>query len=253
LVAAPLAAGARPAGHGFTDANRRDGTCYYVHDDVPGVRMIALDTTSAAGAADGAVGPEQFGWLAERLAEVHSRYRAPDGTEVVTGAEDRLVVLFSHHGLQTLTNERAASRLPDGSLLGAGQVEQLLHRFPNVVLWLHGHTHTNAIRPRPNPAVPGAGFWEVTTCAVMDWPGQARLVELVDPGDGTVRIACTMLDHDSPVVADLRLPGREQLAGLHRELSANVPFAGLESVHAGTTDDRNAVLSVRAPFRLGRE
>src|SRR4029450_624668 len=89
--------------------------------------------------------------------------------------------------------------------------------------------HVNAVRPRPapDPERPGGGFWEVTTCAVMDWPGQARLVELLDSRDGMLRIACTMVDHDSPVVPDRDARTRPHLAGLHRELAANVPLAGV--------------------------
>jgi hypothetical protein len=257
FVEAHLAAGGRPSGHGFTARNARDGTCYYTYD-VPGVRLVALDTTCPAGAADGALDADELRWLAGELAAVHSAYRGPDGSLVRTGHDDRLVVLFSHHGLDTLTNTRGTALGPDGRpLVGAREVEALLHRFPNVVLWLTGHTHANTVRRRasPDPARPGAGFWEVTTCAVMDWPGQARLVELLDPRDGSLRIACTMVDHDSPVVPD-RDPAaalrRSDLAGLHRELSANVPFAGLDSALAGDVLDRNVILTLPAPFPLGR-
>jgi metallophosphoesterase (TIGR03767 family) len=255
FVEAHLAAGGRPAGHGFTERNAREGTASYTHD-LPGVRLVALDTTCAAGAADGALDAAELAWLEAVLAEVHASHRAAGGSWVRTGNDDRLVVLFSHHGLDTLTNARGAELGADGQpVAGARRVEALLHRFPNVVLWLTGHTHTNAVRsrPAPDPDRPGGGFWEVTTCAVMDWPGQARLVELLDPGDGLLRIACTMVDHDSPVVPD-RGPfagpaaaGREHLAGLHRELSANVPLAGLGSPTAGTAGDRNVVLTLPAP------
>jgi metallophosphoesterase (TIGR03767 family) len=246
FVAAHLAAGGSPAGHGFTERNARDGTCYYVYD-LSGVRLVALDTTCPAGAADGSVDADQLAWLERELSAVHSVHRRPDGSVVTTPNEDRLVVVFSHHGLDTLTNPRGAAN-------GRRRVEALLHRFPNVVLWLAGHTHTNAVRPRPSPYPdrPGGGFWEVTTCAVMDWPGQARLVELLDTRDGMLRLACTMLDHDSPVVPRRNPRTGPHLAGLHRELAANVPFAGLGSPLSGSRADRNVVLSLPAPFPLSR-
>ena len=101
--------------------------------------------------------------------------------------------------MDTLTNTRGWHPGPDGEpLIGAGELIALLHRFPNVVLWLNGHTHTNAVRPRPDPDQPGRGFWEVTTCAVVDWPCQTRLVELADSG-GQLSITCTMVDHDAPL------------------------------------------------------
>ena len=97
------------------------------------------------------------------------------GSEIRTGHDDRLVILFSHHGMDTLDNTRVWHPGPGGEpLIGAAELVALLHRFPNVVLWLNGHTHTNAIRPRRDPADPARGFWEVTTCAVVDWPCQTR-------------------------------------------------------------------------------
>ncbi|HET9657188.1 MAG TPA: TIGR03767 family metallophosphoesterase [Kineosporiaceae bacterium] len=251
FVEAHFAAGARPHGHGFTERNRRDGTAYYSHD-TPAARLIALDTTCLAGAADGSLDADQLRWLEEQLVEVHSSYRAPDGTVVRTGHEDRLVVLFSHHGLDTLTNTRAFAA--DGApVVTADDVLRLLHRFGNVVVWLSGHTHTNGVRPRVDPLDSTRGFWEVTTCAVVDWPCQTRLVELVDGGDGVLWITCTMVDHDSPAapapVPASQLSGAD-LAGLHRELAGNVPWAGFDSPLSGSPSDRNVVLPLRAPFPL---
>ena len=267
FVEAHFRSGARPDGHGFTETNRRTGTAYYAHD-TEHVRLVALDTTCLAGAADGAVDVDQVRWLEERLVEVHSQFEAPDGSTVRTQNEDRLVVLFSHHGLDTLTNRRGVRPGSDGSdVVGAPDLLRLVHRFPNVVLWLNGHTHTNGVRPRPHPDRPGGGFWEVTTCAVVDWPCQTRLVEIVDAGDGMLALACTMVDHDSPQHLTGSWPatgtggvplqgaapaGKVDLAALHRELAANVPWAGLESALAGEPADRNVVLPLRAPFPLPR-
>ena len=267
FVEAHFRSGARPDGHGFTEANRRAGTAYYAYD-TEHVRLVALDTTCVSGAADGAVDVDQVRWLEERLAEVHSQFEAADGSTVRTGHDDRLVVLFSHHGLDTLTNRRGVRPGSDGSdVVGAPDLLRLVHRYPNVVLWLNGHTHTNGVRPRPHPDRPGGGFWEVTTCAVVDWPCQTRLVEIVDAGDGMLALACTMVDHDSPQHLTGSWPaastggvplqgvapsGKVDLAALHRELAANVPWAGLESALAGEPTDRNVVLPLRAPFPLAR-
>jgi hypothetical protein len=238
FVRAHLDARGRPGGHGFTAANAAAGTAYYVHD-LPGVRLIGLDTTRITGAAAGAVDVDQLAWLTERLVEVHSRYRTADGREVSTSAADRLVVLFSHHGVDTLTNLRG----PD--LVGGPELLALLHRFDNVVLWLNGHTHTNGVTPRPSPTGDG-GFWEVTTCAVVDWPCQTRLVELVALGPDTMAVVCTMVDHDSPLGVGPALDGStlttRQLAALHRELAANLPIVGAGSRLEGTAADRNVVL-----------
>jgi metallophosphoesterase (TIGR03767 family) len=248
FVEAHFRPGARPYGHGFCERNRRDGTAYYVHDTAA-VRLIALDTNCLAGGAAGCLDHDQAAWLEERLAEVHADYEAPAGTQVRTGNPDRLVVLFSHHGIDTLNDTRTGHAGPDtGPLLGAAEILALLHRFPNVVLWLNGHTHLNAVRRRVHRDNPVRGFWEVTTCAVIDWPCQTRLVELVDHGS-YLSIVCTMVDHDTPV-APAALETRDDLASLHRELAANVPFRGARSGAAGTPADRNVELRVFPPFPL---
>ena len=247
FVDAHLRAGSRPFGHGFTERNRLDGTAYYVYD-TPAVRFIALDTNCLAGGAAGCLDREQARWLETRLHEVHSAYCGPDGNTVRTGHDDRLVILFSHHGTETLNNTRC-HRGPDGEpLLSGAELETLLHRFPNVVVWLNGHTHTNAVRPRRDPADPAHGFWEVTTCAVIDWPCQTRVVELVDHGE-YLSIVTTMVDHDTPVAAT-SLDTTDDLAALHRELAANVPWD--VSALAGVTADRNTELRVLPPFPLDR-
>lgn len=251
FVAAHFQPGAQPLGHGFTEQNRHDGTAYYVHD-TPAIRFIALDTNCLAGGADGCLDRTQARWLEARLAEVHGSYRGPAGEEVRTGHGDRLVVLFSHHGVDTLTNTRYGHRGPDGEpLLGAAEFLALLHRFGNVVLWLNGHTHINSVRARCDPAGPARGFWEVTTCAVVDWPCQTRVVEITDVA-GELAITCTMVDHDSPL-APRSLDRAADLAALHRQLAANVPLIG--AAGPGRPDrpsDRNVELRIRAPFPLSR-
>jgi hypothetical protein len=258
FVDAHLRAGARPAGHGFTASNSLLGTAYYVHD-TPVARFIGLDTTRTTGAAAGAIDVDQLWWLQARLAEVHSTYRAADGTTMRSSADDRLVVVFSHHGRDTLTNLRGVRSVGGvaddaADVVGGGELVDLLHRFPNVVLWLNGHTHTNGVRPRVDPLDRRRGFWEVTTSAVVDWPCQTRLVELVDLGQGAMAVACTMVDHDSPLGPGPSLEGASlttaQLAALHRELAANVPLMGADSALAGLATDRNVVLPLRAPFDL---
>ena len=251
FVQAHFRPGARPSGHGFSEQNRLHGTAYYVHD-TPAVRFIALDTTCLAGGAAGCIDADQARWLEARLGEVHAAYRGRRGEEIATGHDDRLVVLLSHHGIDTLTNTRGGHQGPGGeAVLGASGLLSLLRRFPNVVLWLNGHTHANSVRARRDPDDPARGFWEVTTCAVIDWPCQTRLVELVDRG-GYLSIICTMVDHDTPLAAR-SLDTTDDLAALHRELAANMPFAGAHHpVGAGTAADRNVELRIAPPFPLGR-
>ncbi|MBA2573882.1 MAG: TIGR03767 family metallophosphoesterase [Nocardioidaceae bacterium] len=241
----------RPLGHGFTTTNRRSGTAYYVHDVGP-VRLICLDTTSAAGAADGCVDEDQARWLRERLEEVHSYRLTAEGTALTTGHTDRLVILFSHHGIDTMTNNRTLPADPDGSrLIGGPELRDLLHRYANVVAWINGHAHRNCVTPRHDPLGRSGGFWEITSSALMDWPCQARLLELLDNGDGTLSLVCTMVDHDGVVSPEPDLPWTGRwLAGLHRELAGNEPWRGFGSAARGGLADRNVDLRLPAPFPL---
>ena len=217
---------AHPQGHGFTVDNVRRGTAYFVHD-TPAVRFIVLATACPGGGAEGRLDAIQAGWLEARLAEVR----------------DRLVVIVSHHGLDQLANHRDGGGSPH---LPPAEVLALLLRFPTVVLWLNGHTHATRVRPRPSAA---GGLWEVTTCSLVDWPSQARLVELLDRGEGVLEIACTMVDHASPTNPEAGETGAD-LAGLHRQLAANQPRGGFGLKLEGTPLDRNVVLRLPAPFPL---
>jgi hypothetical protein len=221
-----LRAHAGSDGHGFTQTEG-EPKLYYVFD-TPAVRFITLDTVCPAGGADGSIDAPQLHWLERRLEEVHSRFRSRDGSAVRTRSSDRIVIILSHHGFDSLVNPRA-DPLRD-------ELMDLLLRFDNVALWLNGHIHANRITARFDTER-RRGFWEVTTASIVDWPCQARLVELFQAGGGKLGIACTMVDHDGG-----------GLAALHRELAANVPFNGFDADRSGTPLDRNAILLLPSPI-----
>ena len=154
FVAAHLSASGMPRGHGYSEQNLTAGTAYSSYDGLEGVRIILLDTTNLNGRSDGSLGSRQVGWLEDRLREVHSRYSSPEGTLVTADNADRLVVLASHHGLASLTNDREEVDGPeeDQPRVAAAEVRALLDRFGNVVLWLNGHRHRNEIVFRRSPA-----------------------------------------------------------------------------------------------------
>jgi metallophosphoesterase (TIGR03767 family) len=234
--------GGAPMGHGFTMQNLADGTAYYVIDDVsPMVRGIVLDSVNPNGDSRGSLDQAQFAWLRARLEEVTGPGR------------DRLVVVFSHHTIGTMTN-----RFPVGSddpshfgqrVLGE-QVKALLLEFPNVVLLVNGHTHVNRVTPHTRPD--GGGFWEVNTAAHIDFPCQARLLEIADNRDGTLSVFATVVDADAPLVAAHTVgsgTSTAQLASLGREVAAN-DAQKRRSDRRGALEDRNVELLVAAPFPL---
>ena len=248
FVDAHFSALSRPTGHGFTEDNRRAGTAYYCHD-VGAVRFLCLDTSGTAGAADGCLDRAQADWVEDRLVEVSSHHVGRTGREVTTGNTDRLVVVMSHHGLDTMTNRRQVA--DGGTPVGGAELRSVLHRFGNVVAWINGHSHHNRVVPRADSTGRTAGFWEVTTSALVDWPCQARVLELVENSDGTLSVVSTMLDHNGLVRP---APGERRtgawLAGMHRELAGNEPVRGFTSPRSGEPGDRNVELRLPAPFPL---
>ncbi|HEX2031709.1 MAG TPA: TIGR03767 family metallophosphoesterase [Actinomycetota bacterium] len=249
-----------PKGHGFTKENEDTGTAYYFDDRYPLFRMITLDTTNPGGESRGSIGAAQLAWLEQRLIEVHSKYYDAAGNVVDTGdpSRDRLVVLFSHHGIATMDNpfvnpDPFTPEENDQPRSHGPQVERLVHRFPNVILWVNGHSHANEIRPRIDETKRNFqggknGFWDVTTSGICDWPTQSRLIEIIDNGNGLLSIFCTMVDHAAPPVPRSDA-GIAFLASVHRELAANDPQDGSDT-RRGEPADRNVDLVIQAPFPL---
>ncbi len=185
----------------------------YVHD-LEHVRIVVLDTNHPYGHYEGSVGDAQLQWLSDRLGETN-----------------KLVIIATHHGAEALTNTT-----PDSShaaaaerLLGAAMV-QVMHRHSNVIAWLSGHRHYHRVVHHPHPEGVTEGFWEITTASILDWPSQARSVEVVRHDDGSVVIICTPIDHAGDLVPGVHAADSlEGLAGLHRELCANLVGAGAEA------------------------
>ena len=224
----------RPQGHGFTQDNLARGTAYYAHDDLPGIRVVVLDTTNPAGIFEGSIDETQLDWLRDTLRDA--------------AIEERLVVVASHHPRGSMTNDRESW----GDVAGEGrrvlgdELDRLLLEHPHVIAWVSGHIHRNRVTARPGRG--GSGYWEISTSSVMDWPTQCRLIEILDHGDGLLSLLLTMVDHDGPV-APADVDSVDGLAGWHRELAANDPFGvGGFDAH-GTPGDRNVELLVRDPRR----
>lgn len=192
-------------GHGYGLAGERlcdedpDNDGYYAFT-ANGVRFIVLDTVnddfarangftpgvltteSIAGAdiiggyAEGAVDPVQLAWLREEVA----------------AHPDKLIVVSSHHTVNSMfTRLRDDACAPGLGCLadaferaGYATGEQLtaeLAEVPNVVAWVGGHTHRHRIQPKDGAA---GGFWNVESSSLIDWPQQARAIELWVTADG---------------------------------------------------------------------
>jgi metallophosphoesterase (TIGR03767 family) len=233
-----------PVGHGFTADNVSNSTAYYTFD-IGRIRGVVLDTVVSAGGPNGSLDPGQFAWLEAQLQAASSRWLAADGSVVSRpGHADKYVVIFSHHTVGTMDNVPAGS-----GRIGGDGVTALLLRYPNVILWVNGHTHRNQVIPhsRAAGAAIAGGFWELNTAAHIDWPEQSRIVEIVDNLDGTISVFGTILDHSGPIARGSSLSGNSSLASLSRELAAN-DWQDRSDFRRGAVEDRNVELLVPAPF-----
>ena len=240
-------------GFGLTPAGERrrsrGSALYYSFSPHPVLRFIALDTTVDAGGAGGNLDHPQYMWLKRELRRARKL--------------DQLVVVYAHHPLEMMDNatpdEAAGSfdRDPRDSRpvhlgrTGRASLRALLMRSPNVVLYLAGHKHYD--RVWPNFGKGGRGFWQVITNALAGAPQEARMIELMDNGDGSLSIFTTMLAHAAPTAAPApgAALGPSGLASLSRELAWARRPGGRSAKPAGGPM-RNVELVVRDPRRAAR-
>ncbi len=228
--------GPGPVGHGWTQGHVDSGTTYWSADIGRHLRLFGLDTCNRLIGADGAIPKGQFEWLEAGLAECV--------------ATNRLAVILSHHNSVTMGNTAESVFHPGDDLVHADELLAMLLRYPNLILWLNGHTHTHTIRAHARPEGTG-GFWEVTTASCIDYPQQQQVVDICDNGNGTLSINTVTLDHASPAQwtpGDLSQVG---IASLSRELSAN-DWVASPLAMSGSPLDRNTELLLPEPFPLSR-
>jgi metallophosphoesterase (TIGR03767 family) len=220
-----------PVGHGYTAANRQDGTAYYFFDQ-GSFRFVVMDSVNPNGYADGSLDDAQFDWL--------------KGT--IAAAAGKAVIVFSHHTSDTMGNPLVLTGLdPSPRVLGAAVTSFLLSQ-PRVIAWVNGHTHRNQIKPHVRADGSG-GFWEINTASHIDFPQQARLIEVVDNADDTLSIFTTIIDHAGPADYAGDLSNTVSLAGLSRELAVNDPQSDIPSL-TGTALARNTELLLATPPEL---
>lgn len=231
-LAAHLAAehaGAGPVGHGFTAEDLAAGRTYYTARLAPGVRAISLDSTNPAGLAHGSISDEQFRWLETTLA----------------AHPDEYLVVFSHHTSGSMDNPLPDPDDPEAPTHTGAEVTSLLHQHPQVVAWVNGHVHANRITPHQGLDARHS-FWEITTASHIDFPQQARIIELARSGRGILSIFTTLIEADAPYRASYDDGSQEALASLYRELSFNDLHRS--PGHEGEPADRNTELLLADPL-----
>ncbi|MBX7190444.1 MAG: hypothetical protein K1X94_00210 [Sandaracinaceae bacterium] len=229
-----------PSGHGYPASGDVDTTlgANWTLDVVPGVlRIVAIDTSDRSGGSEGLLTQDFIdGWLEPELDRA-----VTDGV---------LVMLASHHNTRSIDvyeGQGTDGPMVPGALSGP-EIEAIVASHPEVIAWLVGHVHDNQIRAVHGADAAHPGYWEIMASAIADFPSQARAIELVDNGDGTLSIFATLVDYDTDDCFERRFRALTQMefvsawagnvttdpAQLDVELVRAIPDSAADAVHAAS-------------------
>jgi len=224
-------------GHDHGLDHEQPETAYWYRNIGERVRLVGLDTVNRYGGWQGCIHREQFEWLCE----------------VLEASKDKYVVLSSHHPLENLFN----SYVPDGVGEPAleKEVQELLEKYPNVILWFSGHVHDHKIQECLKSDGTHA-FWEIRTGSHIDWPQQSRIIEIMKAEHDQIVIGTSIIDHAGPLLfkgSAKELSDPVALAGFSRLLAANDWQRHREGINSfesleGTPEDRNIWLWANDPL-----
>jgi metallophosphoesterase (TIGR03768 family) len=173
-----------PIGHGFSQSNVTSGFACYTFEPKPNmpIKVIVLDDTQSEDDLNTGIpyslcslDTNRYAWLVNELDQGQ--------------AEGKLMIIAAHVPIGVgIWNPNAP--------ISEEQLIAQLHTYPNLLLWISGHRHCNAITPlaSPDPAHPELGFWEVETSSLKDIPQEFRTFEIAFNSDDTVSIIATDVD-----------------------------------------------------------
>lgn len=266
-------------GHVSPDQNKssNENASYYAFNKGK-FRFIVLDTNAEGGGANGNLDNPQYKWLKKELNKYSAVQLKDNGKIKRTSGKNKLLVISSHHTLETMDNptpDEAAGVCTDNlepgcdsdprnskpihlGQTGDDNVQDLLLKYPNVVAYVNGHTHHNAVKAftRNKSAKISGGFWQINTASHVDWPQQSRTIEFFNNKDNTLSIFGTLLNSAGDVKSPK--PGKSaakmdqnELVALSRRLAANDPQMKdvTDGGGLGRAKDRNVELVLWDPRR----
>jgi metallophosphoesterase (TIGR03768 family) len=175
-----------PNGHGFYPSVGDPAlkACYSFEpkgSELP-LKIIVLDNTEVETitgplGANGYINQSRFDWLKSELLEGQKN--------------GKLMIIAAHIPIGVDSKLWDPASTPTETTL---VVE--LKKYSNLILWVAGHRHMNAVTPMPSPDPdhPELGFWEVETASLRDFPQQFRLFEIVRNSDNTISIFAKNVD-----------------------------------------------------------
>jgi 3',5'-cyclic AMP phosphodiesterase CpdA len=236
-----------PDRHGFTPttsttgygwptlaAGNHDG--YYSFSPAAGFRIVMLDTTTdecglvSSYLCDyGSLDSVQFAWLGAQLAAAH--------------VASQYVIVVSHHALEGLAYP---STDPSETWVPPAGITALLCADKDVLATVAGHSHDNRVSYEHCGDVT-PGYARIQTTSGMDWPQQARLIEVVKNHKGQLGIALTMIDQAAPPSIDPSIDNADttELASISRAIA----FKLSDGSSAGSPSDRNVLLRLHRKVR----
>jgi len=182
-----------PVGHGFSQENVSDEFACYSFEpkaEVP-IKVIVLDDTQEDVDynifTQGYLNRKRYEWLISELDEGQ--------------ANGKLMIISAHIPILLVGLNLAGE--PSSSYVDSTELCTKLSSYSNLILWVAGHRHRNAVTVRPsidpNYATPEYGFWEVETASLRDFPQEFRTFNIVRNSDDTISIIIRDVD---PAVAD---------------------------------------------------
>jgi hypothetical protein len=170
-----------PAGHGFTDANKTSGHCYYsVHPKTGApVRLVVMDT--AAPDPTPLAFPIDYGVMTRDQFE---SFVKPEIEAAKLAGE--FVILASHHPSADFKKPYPAATV------STFEFRSYLASQSNVIAHVCGHTHRHHVS-----LVSGAyPYYEIETGSLIDYPQEGRVLDVYYVAEtGDVRLESRMVSH----------------------------------------------------------
>ena len=182
-----------PLGHGFQAADTTSGFACYTFEpksDLP-LRVIVVDDTQRDddpdihGYGHGSLDKRRYEWLVKELDKGQA-----EGKLMIVAAHIPIGVDYGSPKMNVFMGWSTVAAVTEKNLITK------LHTYPNLILWMSGHRHINAVTAfkSPDPNRPELGFWEVETSSLRDFPQQFRNFDIIQNSDNTLSIRCTDVD-----------------------------------------------------------
>lgn len=186
FMAAFLTTTTEPKGHGFTADNVERGfTSYAAHPakDFP-LRLIGIDTVMELKFDKAGQVVQHAGSEGEISRELWDGFVVPELEAAQAAGE--LVIVASHH---------CSESIQEGvSEVDRAEIRATLKKYPNVLAHLCGHGHRSRLWFWQAGAGEAHGYPELMQASAVDFPIQARALELVSNGDGTLSLFTTQIE-----------------------------------------------------------